>query len=81
MSIPGIHKATAIELLLAHAGRAREDTVAYGDGFNDLEMIEFVGTGLAMGGALPQIVAAADGVTGRPDEDGIRTSFAALGLI
>lgn len=81
MSIPGIHKATAIELLLAHAGIAREDTVAYGDGFNDLEMIEFVGTGIAMGGALPAIVAAADGVTGTPDEDGIRTSFAALGLI
>jgi Cof subfamily protein (haloacid dehalogenase superfamily) len=81
MSIPGIHKATAIELLLEHAGIDREDTLAYGDGLNDLEMIQFVHTGIAMANAHPTILAAADGVTGDPDEDGIYASFTALGLI
>lgn len=81
MSIPGVHKASAIELLLAHAGIGREDTIAYGDGHNDLEMITFVQTGVAMGNALPGLKAAADVITGGPDEDGIYTSFVALGLI
>lgn len=81
MSIPGVHKATGIALLLARLGIAREDAVAFGDGHNDLEMIEFVGTGIAMGNALPSIKAAAACVTGEPDEDGIARSFAALGLI
>jgi Cof subfamily protein (haloacid dehalogenase superfamily) len=81
MSIPGIHKATAIELLLEHAGIDREDTLAYGDGLNDLEMIQFVHTGIAMANAHPTVLAAADGVTGDPDEDGIYASFTALGLI
>jgi Cof subfamily protein (haloacid dehalogenase superfamily) len=81
MSIPGIHKATAIELLLEHAGIDREDTLAYGDGLNDLAMIQFVHTGIAMANAHPTILAAADGVTGDPDQDGIYASFTALGLI
>lgn len=81
MSIPGIHKATAIELLLEHADIAREDTLAYGDGLNDLEMIEYVHTGIAMSNAHPILKAAADGVTGDPDSDGIYASFIALGLI
>ena len=45
MSLPGIHKATAIELVLAHLGIAREDTIAFGDSTNDIEMIQFVATG------------------------------------
>ncbi len=81
MSIPGIHKATAIELLLARAGISRQDTIAYGDGLNDLEMIEFVHMGIAMGNAHPRLKAAADSVTGDPDQDGIHTSFTTLGLI
>lgn len=81
MSIPGIHKATAIELLLEHAGIAREDTLAYGDGLNDLEMIEYVQTGIAMSNAHPILKAAADGVTSDADADGIYASFTALGLI
>lgn len=51
MSIPGIHKATAIELLVEHAGIPRDDTIAYGDGINDLEMLQYVNVGVAMGNA------------------------------
>ena len=81
MSIPGVNKATAIELLLAHEGIEREDTVAFGDGHNDHEMIAYVQTGIAMGNAHPDLLAIADGVTGTPDEDGIHSGFAALGLL
>ena len=81
MSIPDVHKATAIQLLIEHAGIARADTIAYGDGVNDLEMLGFVGLGVAMGNAHPAVLEAADLVTADADHDGIRLSFSRLGLI
>jgi hydroxymethylpyrimidine pyrophosphatase-like HAD family hydrolase len=80
ISAPGMHKAAAIQLLIEHVGVPWEATVAYGDGVNDLEMIEYVHTGVAMGNAHPDVRAVADAVTGDPDGHGILTSFAALGL-
>jgi Cof subfamily protein (haloacid dehalogenase superfamily) len=81
MSIPGLHKATAIELLIEHAGIPREDTIAYGDGTNDLEMLQFVEVGVAMGNAHPSLLEVADLVTADADHDGIYLSFEGLGLI
>lgn len=42
LSVPGIHKATAIAKLLQYLKIDKKDTFAYGDGLNDLEMLEFV---------------------------------------
>lgn len=81
MSIPGIHNATAIELLIEHAGIPREHTIAYGDGLNDLEMLQYVEVGVAMGNAHPAVRAVADRVTTAADADGIALGFAALGLV
>ena len=81
MSIPGICRATAIELLIEHAGIARVDTIAYGDGVNDLEMLQFVEVGVAMGNATPALLDVADLVTADADHDGILLSFRDLGLV
>jgi hydroxymethylpyrimidine pyrophosphatase-like HAD family hydrolase len=81
MSMRGVHKASGIEAALAHLGIDRADSVAFGDGFNDLEMLAYVGVGVAMGGAPPEVVAAADRVTGAPEDDGIHNGFVQLGLI
>lgn len=81
LTIPGVTKVSAITEVLERVGVPWEDTVAYGDAPNDLEMITFVHTGVAMGNAHPDLIAVADHVTGSPDEHGIRTSFQALGLI
>jgi Cof subfamily protein (haloacid dehalogenase superfamily) len=81
MSIPGVHKADGIEVLLEHVGMSREDAVGFGDSLNDLEMLAFVGTGIAMADARPEVKAVADGITPAPDDDGIQAGFAALGLI
>jgi Cof subfamily protein (haloacid dehalogenase superfamily) len=81
LSIRGVHKAAGIEAALAHLGIDRADAVAFGDGFNDLEMLAYVGIGVAMGGAPPEVVAVADRVTGAPEDDGIAQGMAALGLI
>ena len=48
-----------------------KDTMAFGDGSNDLEMIRNAGIGVAMGNAYPGLKEAADYVTLTCDEDGV----------
>ena len=47
------------------------DMVAFGDGENDLAMLQRAGYSIAMGNAHPNLKAVADFVTGTNDEDGI----------
>ena len=54
LSIAGIHKAGAIEILLEHLGIPVEDTMAYGDGHNDLEMLAYVDVGRGDGQRPPE---------------------------
>ena len=58
-----------------------KDTYAFGDGLNDLQMIEFAGTGVAMGNAVPELKKIADFITKPVDEDGIQYAVEALGLL
>lgn len=59
----GISKATALERLRLQFGVGRGDTVAIGDGSNDIEMLRWAGRGVAMGQASELVQAAADEVT------------------
>ncbi|MFZ2735891.1 MAG: HAD hydrolase family protein, partial [Lactococcus raffinolactis] len=43
----------------------------FGDGGNDLEMLQFVGHGYAMSNAIPSIKAIADHMIGSNDEDSV----------
>lgn len=81
MMLPGVHKATGIEVLIRHLGIDRADTLAIGDSYNDLEMLEHVAVGIAMGNAPDAVRNVADDVTTGPDEDGIRLAFLRHGLI
>lgn len=75
LSLPGVHKALAIEILLEHLNLSKEDTYAYGDGINDAEMIAFVKYGIAMGNAKETLKELAYDITDTHDEDGIYNSF------
>jgi hypothetical protein len=68
---PAASKGAALELVANRLGIAREETVAFGDGNNDLPMIQWAGLGVAMGAAKPHIRAAADEVAPPFDEDGL----------
>lgn len=81
VSILGVNKATAIEKLINHLNIKKEDTFGYGDSWNDLEMIEFVQYGIAMGNAQEAVKKVANDVTDTHDEDGIYNSFKKYGLI
>jgi len=67
----GVSKQTAIEVVTAHLGVSRENVMAVGDHRNDIEMIQWAGLGVAMGNALPEVIAIADTVTGTYAEDGV----------
>lgn len=81
ISEPGMTKAKGIEILLEQLSLDREDTIALGDGVNDMEMISFAKLGIAMGNAVKELKAAADDVTASVDEDGIYKAFVKYGLI
>ncbi|WP_088286867.1 HAD family hydrolase [Kineosporia sp. A_224] len=67
----GVSKASALEVVRERLGVAAQDTVAVGDGRNDVEMLAWAGRGVAMGQAVPEVQAAADEVTAPVEEDGV----------
>ncbi|WP_027725586.1 Cof-type HAD-IIB family hydrolase [Tuberibacillus calidus] len=73
-------KAEGIKKLLSHLGYEQKDVVAFGDGLNDLEMIRFAGTGVAMGNAVPILKEMADFVSKPVDHDGILYAVKTLQL-
>nr|WP_300145276.1 HAD family hydrolase [Propionicimonas sp.] len=78
---PGVHKASGIQILLDQLHLRREDSIGLGDSFNDLEMLAYVGTGIAMADAPQQVKDAADETTAAPEAQGIREAFLRHGLI
>lgn len=64
-------KTNAVKLLIDLYNITREETIAIGDNFNDKEMIEFAGTGIAMGNAPDEVKAVADYITDTNNNDGV----------
>lgn len=62
-------------------GFTPEECIAFGDGGNDVTMLKFVGTGVAMGNAVEIAKDAADYVTTDVDKDGIPNALRHFGLI
>jgi hypothetical protein len=68
----GIDKAVSIERLIDSIGIKQSETMAFGDGFNDISMIEYVACGVAMSNGCDLIKSKADYITLLSnDEDGI----------
>ncbi|WOV83591.1 Cof-type HAD-IIB family hydrolase [Sporosarcina jeotgali] len=77
----GASKAVGIRKLMEHLDISVENSYAFGDGPNDFEMLEFVGTGIAMGNAIPELKEKADLVTDTCSNDGILKGLLACGLL
>lgn len=67
----GTDKATGIDAVIRHYGIDLADTMAFGDGGNDISMIRHAGTGVAMGNASEMVKASADIVTSSVDDNGV----------
>lgn len=81
VNLSNSNKAVGLTKLLDVLGIAPDETVAFGDGLNDMEMLSMAGVGVAMGSARHVVKQAADMVTLAAEEDGVRYGLERLGLI
>lgn len=77
----GNSKSRGIDKVLEYYGIELEETMAFGDGGNDIPMLKHVETGIAMGNASEMVQAAADYVTDSVDEDGILHALQHFGVL
>lgn len=75
---PGIDKAHGLEMLLNKIGVRREELIAFGDGYNDIPMLQFAGLGIAMENAADEIKQAADMVARSNNDDGVAIALEQL---
>ena len=64
-------KIRAVKILAEHYGHSLSEAVAFGDDFNDLEMIRGCGIGVAMENALDEVKFVADFICANNDNDGV----------
>lgn len=76
----GNSKSTGIDAMLARYGIQLNESMAFGDGGNDIPMLKHAGIGVAMGNASEEVKKSADSVTASVDEDGIALMLKQMGL-
>jgi len=76
----GVNKATGIDVLREHLVISVKDVIAFGDNENDIEMIKYAGTGIAMANAVDSLKSVANVVTADNDSDGIALALEKLRL-
>ena len=70
-----------MDKILAYYNILPDETMAFGDGGNDMTMLQHAGTGIAMGNAEDKVKAVADYVTDTVDADGIYKALKKLGVL
>ena len=58
-------------MLIEQLGIKQEEVISFGDGYNDLSLIEFAGMGVAMANAVDEVKQRANYITLSNDEEGI----------
>ncbi|WP_213504121.1 Cof-type HAD-IIB family hydrolase [Paenibacillus faecis] len=76
-----VSKSTAIQKVLDYLKIDKSEAIAFGDGGNDVDMLEYVGLGIAMGNGEPRLKQAADFVTRKASEGGIMYALKVFGII
>lgn len=77
----GYTKATGVQKLLEHLHIDRKDTYAFGDSMNDIEMLDYVEYGIAMGNSYKEVLKRAKYITKSVKEDGIYYGLKEFDLI
>jgi Cof subfamily protein (haloacid dehalogenase superfamily) len=68
---PNVTKAAGLDFLAEHLGFSRGRTVAFGDGENDVELLDWAGYAVAVANADAKVLAIADFVCPSVDEEGV----------
>ena len=74
----GGSKGNGLALLLAHLGLNASQLMAFGDGENDISMIQLAGIGVAMGNAVAQVKSLLDFVSKSNDHSGVAQGLGML---
>lgn len=74
-------KEVGIAAAADHLGVPRESIMTFGDGINDVRMLQWAGTGVAMGNAAPEAKAAADYVTTAVWDNGVQNALLHFGVV
>lgn len=76
-----ISKATGLKKILAHGyAIGLDEVVAFGDGYNDIDLLKQVGWGVAVANAFPEVKAVANEITKHHKEDGVASTLARIFL-
>lgn len=65
-------KSNAIKKLEKQFNITRQEVIALGDNFNDIDMLKYAGVGIAMGNASDEVKSAADEITLSNEEGGLK---------
>ena len=77
----GVDKSVGLEKIGEYFGFGRDEMMSFGDGGNDISMIKYAGTGIAMGNAGEEVKLAADYITTSVDDDGIGNALRYFGVL
>jgi Predicted hydrolases of the HAD superfamily len=66
-----VTKAAGLDFLAERLGFSRERTVAFGDGENDIELVDWAGYGVAVENADERVKAVADFICPSVEEEGV----------
>ncbi|WP_324679041.1 Cof-type HAD-IIB family hydrolase [Hymenobacter sp. GOD-10R] len=77
----GISKKVGVDVFCEHFGLDVSETMSFGDGGNDVTMLQYTGLSVAMGNAAPHVQDSADYVTAETDHDGIAQALTHFGLL
>ena len=75
---PDVNKSRMLEMLCNKLSVLRDNVIAFGDGENDIEMINYAGLGVAMENAPQELKNAADYIAGNAWDDGVAKALNAL---
>ena len=67
----GVTKGAGLDFLASHMGFTREETIAFGDGENDVELVEWAGYGIAVENAHERVKAVADWICPSAEDEGV----------
>lgn len=76
-----VSKSLAIKKVLQYLEIDKSEAIAFGDGENDIDMLELVGLGIAMENGNEKLKTVADFVTKKSSEDGIEFALKKYGII
>lgn len=80
-NLKGVDKASGAERVAQYYGLKMEEVMAFGDGGNDISIVQAAGVGVAMDNACDELKAVADYVTTSVDDDGVYNALKHFELI